>query len=44
MGALILTVLTGFLSIVLPEPWRQIVLGSIIVLVAAAYARVTNVG
>ena len=44
VGALILTVLTGFLSIVLPEPWRQIVLGSIIVLVAAAYARVTNVG
>jgi ribose transport system permease protein len=41
VGALILTVLTGFLSIVLPEPWRQIVLGSIVVLVAAAYTRVT---
>ncbi len=42
VGALILTVLTGFLSIVLPEPWRQIVFGSIVVLVAAAYARATN--
>ena len=41
VGALILTVLTGFLSIVLPEPWRQIVFGSIVVLVAAAYTRVT---
>ena len=41
VGALILTVLTGFLSIILPEPWRQIVLGSIVVLVAAAYTRVT---
>jgi ribose transport system permease protein len=41
VGALILTVLTGFLSIILPEPWRQIVFGSIIVLVAAAYTRVT---
>jgi ribose transport system permease protein len=41
IGALILTVLTGFLSIVLPEPWRQVVLGSIVVLVAAAYSRVT---
>lgn len=41
VGALILTVLTGFLSIVLPEPWRLIVLGSIVVLVAAAYTRVT---
>jgi ribose transport system permease protein len=41
VGALILTVLAGFLSIVLPEPWRQIVFGSIVVLVAAAYTRVT---
>jgi ribose transport system permease protein len=41
IGALILTVLTGFLSIILPEPWRQIVFGSIVVLVAAAYTRVT---
>jgi len=41
VGALILTVLTGFLSIILPEPWRQIVLGSIVVLVAAAYTRAT---
>jgi ribose transport system permease protein len=41
VGALILTVLGGFLSIVLPEPWRQIVFGSIVVLVAAAYTRVT---
>jgi ribose transport system permease protein len=41
IGALILTVLTGFLSILLPEPWRLIVLGSIVVLVAAAYTRVT---
>jgi ribose transport system permease protein len=42
VGALILTVLTGFLSIILPEPWRQIVFGSIVVLVAAAYTRVTG--
>jgi ribose transport system permease protein len=42
VGALILTVLSGFLSIFLPEPWRQIVFGSIIVLVAAAYTRVTG--
>jgi ribose transport system permease protein len=41
VGALILTVLTGVLSIALPEPWRQIVFGSIVVLVAAAYTRVT---
>jgi ribose transport system permease protein len=41
VGALILTVLTGFLSIILPEPWRQVVFGSIIVIVAAAYTRVT---
>ena len=43
IGALILTVLAGFLSIILPEPWRQIVFGSIVVLVAAAYTRVTAV-
>ena len=43
VGALILTVLAGFLSIILPEPWRQIVFGSIVVLVAAAYTRVTAV-
>jgi ribose transport system permease protein len=41
VGAFILTVLAGFLSIILPEPWRQVVFGSIIVLVAAAYTRVT---
>ncbi len=41
VGALILTVLAGVLSIALPEPWRQIVFGSIVVLVAAAYTRVT---
>jgi ribose transport system permease protein len=41
VGALIITVLTGFLSIFLPEPWRLIVFGSIVVLVAAAYTRVT---
>ena len=41
MGALIITVLAGVLSIALPEPWRQIVFGSIVVLVAAAYTRVT---
>jgi ribose transport system permease protein len=41
VGALILTVLAGFLSIILPEPWRQVVFGSIVVLVAAAYTRVT---
>jgi ribose transport system permease protein len=42
VGALILTVLTALLTIMgLPEPWRQIVFGSIVVLVAAAYTRVT---
>ena len=41
VGALILTVLGGVLSVALPEPWRQIVFGSIVVLVAAAYTRVT---
>ena len=43
LGALILTVLTALLTIIgLPEPWRQIVFGSIVVLVAAAYTRVTS--
>ena len=42
VGALILTVLTALLTVLgLPEPTRQIVFGSIIVLVAAAYTRVT---
>lgn len=42
VGACILTVLTALLTILgLPEPWRQIVFGSIIVIVAAAYTRVT---
>ncbi len=43
LGALILTVLTALLTILgLPEPWRQIVFGSMIVAVAAAYTRVTT--
>ena len=43
VGALILTVLTALLTVVgLPEPTRQIVFGSIIVVVAAAYTRVTS--
>jgi ribose transport system permease protein len=42
IGALILTVLTALLTVLgLPEPTRQIVFGSIIVIVAAAYTRVT---
>jgi len=42
LGALILTVLTALLTIMgLPEPWRQIVFGSIIIAVAAAYTRAT---
>ncbi len=42
VGALILTVLTALLTVLgLPEPTRQIVFGSIIVIVAAAYTRVT---
>ncbi len=42
VGALILTVLAALLTILgLPEPSRQILFGSIIVLVAAAYTRVT---
>ncbi len=43
VGALILTVLTALLTILgLPEPTRQIVFGAIIVIVAAAYTRVTS--
>jgi len=42
VGAVILTVLTALLTILgLPEPTRQIVFGSIIVVMAAAYTRVT---
>jgi ribose transport system permease protein len=42
VGALILTVLSSLLSALgLPEPVRQILFGSIIVVVAAAYTRVT---
>ena len=43
VGALILTVLTALLTVVgLPEATRQVVFGSIIVVVAAAYTRVTS--
>lgn len=43
VGALILTVLTSLLSILgMPEALRQVLFGSIIVLVAAAYTRVTS--
>jgi ribose transport system permease protein len=43
IGALILTVLTALLTVLgLPEPTRQVVFGSIIVVVAAAYTRVTT--
>jgi ribose transport system permease protein len=42
VGALILTVLTALLTILgFPEPSRQILFGAIIVVVAAAYTRVT---
>ena len=42
VGALILTVLAALLTILhLPEPTRQIVYGALIVLVAAAYTKVT---
>ena len=45
VGALILSVLTALLTAVgLPEPTRQIVFGAIIVVVAAAYTRVTSEG
>lgn len=43
VGALILTVLTALLTVLgLPEPSRQVLFGSIIVAVAAAYTRVTG--
>ncbi len=43
VGALILTVLTALLTVLgLPEPTRQVLFGSIIVAVAAAYTRVTG--
>ena len=43
VGALILTVLTALLTVLgLPEPTRQVLFGSIIVLVAAAYTRITG--
>jgi ribose transport system permease protein len=43
VGALILTVLSALLTVLgLPEPTRQIVFGTIIVVVAAAYTRVTG--
>jgi ribose transport system permease protein len=45
VGALILTVLTSLLSSLgLPEAVRQVLFGSIIVIVAAAYTRVTAEG
>ncbi len=43
VGALILTVLTALLTVLgLPEPTRQVLFGAIIVVVAAAYTRVTG--
>ncbi|MDP2350015.1 MAG: ABC transporter permease, partial [Chloroflexota bacterium] len=43
VGALILTVLTSLLTVLgFPEAVRQILFGSIIVAVAAAYTRVTS--
>jgi len=43
VGALILTVLTTLLTVVqIPEPVRQILFGSIILVVAAAYTRITE--
>jgi ribose transport system permease protein len=43
VGALILTVLTALLTVLgLPEPTRQVLFGSIIVAVAAAYTKVTD--
>ena len=43
VGALILTVLSALLIVMgLPEPSRQIVFGAIIVVMAAAYTRVTS--
>ncbi len=45
VGALILTVLTSLLSVLgFPEAVRQVLFGSIIVAVAAAYTRVTSEG
>ncbi len=42
VGALILTVLSALLTVLgMPEPTNQVVFGSIIVIVAAAYTRVT---
>lgn len=43
IGALILTVLTSLLTVLqMPEPVRQILFGSIILVVAAAYTRLTQ--
>jgi len=43
VGALILTVLAALLTVLgLPEPTRQVLFGSIIIVVAAAYTRVTG--
>ena len=42
VGAMILTVLTSLLSLGFPEAVRQVLFGSIIVAVAAAYTRVTG--
>ncbi len=43
VGALILTVLAALLTVLgLTEPWRLVVFGAIIVVVAAAYTRVTG--
>lgn len=42
VGALILTVLSALITVLgLPEPTNQVIFGSIIVIVAAAYTRVT---
>lgn len=43
VGALILTVLTSLLTVLqMPEPVRQILFGAIILVVAAAYTRITD--
>jgi ribose transport system permease protein len=43
VGALILTVLNALLTVLgLPEPTRQVLFGAIIIVVAAAYTRVTG--
>jgi ribose transport system permease protein len=45
VGALILTVLTTLLTVLeMPEAVRQVLFGAIIVVVAAAYTRVTGEG